>query len=119
VPCPVSNPAHSLTWLTFGSRLIRLVYPFMVRVFGWLALPARSDTANDAEILVLSYEVAVLRRQAARPRPDGLTAPCSPPQQDCFPGACGCTESLPHNPDGLTATSAREPLCALRSPRAP
>src|SRR5919112_1180715 len=37
------------------------------RVLSWLVLLARSDTAKDAEILVLRHEVAVLRRTNQRP----------------------------------------------------
>jgi putative transposase len=39
--------------------LIRLVYLFIVRVFGWLVLLSRRDAAKDTEILVLRHEVAV------------------------------------------------------------
>jgi putative transposase len=39
----------------------------MLRVFGWLALLARSDRAKDAEILMLRHQVAVLQRQVQAP----------------------------------------------------
>ena len=42
----------------------------MIRVFGWLALLGRSEASKNAEIVVLRHQVAVLRRQVARPKPD-------------------------------------------------
>ncbi|MCW2912251.1 MAG: integrase catalytic region [Actinomycetia bacterium] len=48
---------------------LQLLYLIVLRVFGWIALLARSQTSKDAEILVLRHQLAVLRRQVTAPRP--------------------------------------------------
>jgi putative transposase len=47
---------------------MRFAYLPVLRVFGWLALLARSDRTKDAEILILRHQVAVLQRQVKAPR---------------------------------------------------
>jgi hypothetical protein len=47
---------------------VALAYRLLVTMLSWFALLARSSSAKDTEILVLRYEVAVLRRTNPRPR---------------------------------------------------
>jgi putative transposase len=47
---------------------LRLLYLIFVRLLGWVVLLVRSDRSKDIEILVLRHQIAVLRRQVARPR---------------------------------------------------
>jgi putative transposase len=47
---------------------LRITYLTVLRVFGCLALLARSDRAKDAEILILRHQIAVLLRHAQAPR---------------------------------------------------
>ncbi|MFE5021777.1 helix-turn-helix domain-containing protein [Streptomyces sp. NPDC056656] len=42
--------------------------PDFLKVLGWIALLARSEASKNAKILVLRHQLAVLRRQIARPR---------------------------------------------------
>ncbi|GAA0422213.1 hypothetical protein Acor_81820 [Acrocarpospora corrugata] len=49
---------------------VRLLYLILIRVFGWLVLLGRGQASKDVEIMVLRHEVAVLKRQVVRPKPD-------------------------------------------------
>jgi hypothetical protein len=49
---------------------LRLVYLVLSRLMQWAVLLAQDSPAKDIELLVLRHEVAVLRRQVARPRVD-------------------------------------------------
>jgi hypothetical protein len=49
---------------------LRLLYLITVRVFAWLMLLGHSQASKDAEIMILRHEIAVLRRQVARPAPN-------------------------------------------------
>ena len=47
---------------------MRFAYLAVLRMFGWLALLARSDRTKAAEILILRHQVAVLQRQVKAAR---------------------------------------------------
>lgn len=47
----------------------RLLYLILRTVVGWVSLLLRSQASKDAEILILRHQLAVLRRQVARPGP--------------------------------------------------
>jgi hypothetical protein len=63
--------------------LSKLAYLTLCRSVQLLALLARGDTAKDLEILVLRHQLAVLRRQVARPGWSPPTAPYSPRSAAC------------------------------------
>ncbi|MBP2328915.1 hypothetical protein JOF56_009300 [Kibdelosporangium banguiense] len=56
---------------------VPLVYRLLVQVLSWLTLLARSSASQDAEILALRHEIAVLRRNNPQTSPV-LTRPRSP-----------------------------------------
>jgi hypothetical protein len=64
-----SGLAARWRWDAAPSVLVslRFAYLAVLRMFGWLALLARSDRAKDAEILILRHQVAVLQRQVKAP----------------------------------------------------
>jgi putative transposase len=75
VSCAGSGSASVGIWLRGPRRgalsvlvSMRFAYMVVLRVFGWLALLARSNRAKDAEILTLQHQVALLQRQVKTPR---------------------------------------------------
>jgi putative transposase len=52
------------------GRVTSPALPKLVRRGGWLVLLSRSTASKDAELLVLRYEVAVLRHTKLRLRLD-------------------------------------------------
>jgi putative transposase len=47
---------------------VKLIYRMFAKMLSWMVLHARSDTANEIEILVLRHQLAVLQRRTPRPR---------------------------------------------------
>jgi hypothetical protein len=66
---------------------LRLAYLTVLRVFGCLALLARSDRAKDAEILILRDQVAMLQRQIKTPRLSRADRRSCPRWPGCCPVA--------------------------------
>ena len=46
---------------------VKLIYQMFTKLLSWIVLHARSDTANEIEILVLRHQLAVLKRRTPRP----------------------------------------------------
>jgi hypothetical protein len=92
---------------------LRLIYLLFCQVLRWLALLARSSVAKDAELLVLRHEVAVLRRQVARPRVDWADRAVLAGLAGCFPArsGVGCWCSRPRCCAGIgTWSDAAGPI---------
>jgi hypothetical protein len=50
------------------SVALKLIYQMFAKLLSWMVLHARSDNANEIEILVLRHQLAVLQRRTPRPR---------------------------------------------------
>ena len=70
---------------------LRFAYLAVLRVFGWLALLARSDRAKDAEISISRHQLAVLQRQVKTQECRGLTGRSCPRWLGCCPAAISVT----------------------------
>jgi hypothetical protein len=72
---------------------LRLLCLIFGQLTGWVALPARRQTAKNAETLVLRHELAVLRRQVTGHAVPGRTEPSSRHWPGCCPRNADTTGS--------------------------
>jgi putative transposase len=47
---------------------VKLIYHMFMKLLRWMVLHARSNTANEIEILVLRHQLAVLQPRTPRPQ---------------------------------------------------
>ena len=47
---------------------VKLIYQMFAKLLSWMVLHARSNAANEIEILVLRHQPAVLQRRTPRPQ---------------------------------------------------
>jgi len=64
----------------------QFAYVAALRVFGWLALLARSDRAKDVEILIRYHQVAVLQRRVKTRGCPAVTGRSWPRWRGCCAG---------------------------------
>ena len=94
---------------------LRLAYLMLARVLSWLALRPRSDAAEDAEILLLRHEVAVLRRYTPRSEAElGRSRGAQRAQQAATTLAAPAAARLTPNPAALARPTGRCQLIARR-----